>query len=635
MTAASSQPVRGSRFPTLEKYDVLEELGHGGMATVYRARDLRLGRDVAVKVIHPHLRDSADAVRRFSIEARAVAKLRHANIVEVYDVSAPSDAEQYLVVELLRGVTLRRLLEQHGALPAEVAVSLGVELLSALAHAHDAGVIHRDVKPENVIVEHRPPRAAPAEEAGSPAPPPVRDAPSGSFKTPSPSHAAGDSAGDRVAVKLTDFGIAKLLDAQGVTSTGQVLGSPAHMAPEQIEGRDVDARADVFGIGVLLYECMVGHLPFQGTNPAQMLRRVLEGQYPSAEDERPTVGRTWSRILDQALASDVTLRFASAPVMRDALLRELARIGVTSPRAEIEAWLDDPAGFTTAHQAMMTTRLCALAEAASRRGDVLTSAADYNRALAYSPNDAALLKLVSRMNRSRARRDQLRRALPVTIAALLLAGGVTAATALVKRAGRGHPTLQPEMALSVAPIIPLTPPAVILPTTVPAEIASSRTLAHPSVVSHPSPPRSSSREVRFSSVEPGQGVFVSIDGSPTMPVDQGKPLIVDDKAHSLRFSCASDLCAPIARAVEPGDRAITLPVHMTIKPSTLIIRGTGHYYLAEDPMRPLSTSENGNLIPMTQSAVRVVRVVEQETNTTKRIELHAGKTSEPVDFGAP
>src|SRR3984957_7804332 len=100
---------RSGRFPTLAKYDVLEELGHGGMATVYRAHDRRLGRDVAVKVIHPHLRDSREVIHRFSVEAQAVAKLRHPNIVEVFDVSAEEDAEQYLVVELLRGVTLRKL----------------------------------------------------------------------------------------------------------------------------------------------------------------------------------------------------------------------------------------------------------------------------------------------------------------------------------------------------------------------------------------------------------------------------------------------------------------------------------------------------------------------------------------------
>src|SRR5271154_2572297 len=132
MTAVSSQPVRGTRFPTLEKYDVLEELGHGGMATVYRAKDLRLGRDVAVKVIHPHLRDKVEAIRRFSIEARAVAKLHHPNIVEVFDVSSPEETEQYLVVELLRGVTLRQLLDKHTTLPPEVAASLCVELLSAV-----------------------------------------------------------------------------------------------------------------------------------------------------------------------------------------------------------------------------------------------------------------------------------------------------------------------------------------------------------------------------------------------------------------------------------------------------------------------------------------------------------------------
>src|SRR5262249_34372501 len=145
------------------------------------------------------------------------------------------------------------------------------------AHAHASGVVHRDIKPENVLIERV---AAGAEDAPAPGPP-----------------AAG-----RVAVKLTDFGIAKLLDAQGVTSTGQVLGSPAHMAPEQIEGGEVDGRSDVFGMGVLLYECLVGHLPFEGQNPAQVLRRVLDGSYPEAQVERPAVGTRWSKIVDRALA---------------------------------------------------------------------------------------------------------------------------------------------------------------------------------------------------------------------------------------------------------------------------------------------------------------------------------------------
>src|SRR6202046_3751976 len=118
-----------SRLPELAKYEILEEVGHGGMATVYLARDRRLGREVAVKVIHPHLRDSREAVSRFYAEAKAVAKLRHPNLVDVYDVSEPDEADQYLVVGLVRGTTLRKLLQERGAMPPEIAAALGLELL--------------------------------------------------------------------------------------------------------------------------------------------------------------------------------------------------------------------------------------------------------------------------------------------------------------------------------------------------------------------------------------------------------------------------------------------------------------------------------------------------------------------------
>ncbi len=636
MTAVTTQTAHGSRFPVLEKYDVLEEIGHGGMATVYRARDLRLGRDVAIKVIHPHLRDSTEAVRRFAIEAQAVAKLRHPSIVEVYDVSSAGEREQYLVVELLRGVTLRRLLETHGSLPAEVAASIGVELLAALGHAHDAGVIHRDVKPENVIIEHRAnaDRSSPSDE---PPPGPPRPATPAGTTTPQPPETHSSAApGDRVTIKLTDFGIAKLLDAQGVTSTGQVLGSPAHMAPEQIEGRDVDGRADVFGLGVLLYECMVGHLPFQGNNPAQVLRRVLEGEYSSAEQEAPTVGRTWSRILDQALAPTVEARFAGAPQMRDVLVRELSRLGVSSPRGEIEAWLDDPAGFVSAHQAAMTTRLCAAGDDASRRGDVLAAAADYNRALAYAPHDPALLKIVARMNRRSVRRDILRRAWPWAAVALLVAGaGIKVSVA--RRGVQSGRT--PTTAPAPRPATPTLAPVDTAPVSAQPNLgASARALARPLVSAHlPALRPVSHREIRFTDVEPAHGVKVSIDGAPPNPLDPSAPLVVSDRAHTLTFSCASDVCEPLTRAIAPGEGPAAIPVHLTIKPARLVIRGapSHHYFLDGDPAHTLEQGDRANEIAMSQSATRVVKVKELETGRLSQgVELHAGEST-VVDFASP
>ncbi|MEO7331642.1 MAG: serine/threonine-protein kinase, partial [Minicystis sp.] len=267
-----------SGFPELSKYELLEEIGHGGMATVYRAKDPRLGREVAVKVIHKHLRENAEVGLRFIAEARAAAKLRHPNIVEVFDVSTEDDRERYLVAELIRGCTLRKVLIDHRQMPAEVGAAITLELCDAVEHAHEASIVHRDIKPENVLVE------LPRDRCNVP----DRESPSAKKK---------GSADAGVIIKLTDFGIAKLLDVQGVTSTGQVLGSPAHMAPEQIEGGDVDARTDVFGLGVLMYECLVGHLPFEGKNPAQVLRKVLEGLYSAVDRERPTTGGRWGRIV--------------------------------------------------------------------------------------------------------------------------------------------------------------------------------------------------------------------------------------------------------------------------------------------------------------------------------------------------
>lgn len=353
--------------PELSKYELLEEIGHGGMATVYRARDVRLERDVAVKLLHKHLRDSLEVRARFASEARAVAKLRHPNIVEVFDVSDEDEDERYLVVEWVRGVTLRQLLkEQESVLPVELAALIVLEVGCALEHAHDNGVIHRDVKPENVLIEI-------------------------------PRHGTRGSADDldRPRVKLTDFGIAKLLDSEGVTSTGQVLGSPAHMAPEQIEGRVVDVRADVFSLGVLFYECLVGQLPFAGKNPAQVLRNVLEGNFQPPDVLQPCVGVRWSRLLTKALQREPEQRYESITAFIEAIRAELKRLGFDNSRREVNEFLNDPLAYRAQFPERIVSRLREAAQVARQRRDMAAATADYSRALVYRPGDPSLLASVS------------------------------------------------------------------------------------------------------------------------------------------------------------------------------------------------------------------------------------------------
>jgi serine/threonine-protein kinase len=410
--------------PDLAKFEIREEIGHGGMATVYLARDKRLGRDVALKIIHRHLRENAEVAARFASEARAVAKLKHPNIVEVYDVSDETEQERYLVVELVRGTTLRALIAQHERLPAEIAAIVAVEIAAALDHAHSFGVIHRDVKPENVLVAVPPPGAA-------------------DLRASNP---------DETLIKITDFGIAKLLDAQGVTSTGQVLGSPAHMAPEQIEGGDVNARSDVFGLGVLLYEAMVGRLPFDGKNPAQVLRRVLDGAFTPAEKARPSIGQRFGAIVGKALAHEPAQRFSSAEEFATALRAELTRLGFVDLRAELRSFLCDPKAYQAAYEPRLVERLVTLAAEARAMKDIPASAAALNRALALRPDDASLLAEVASLGRvERLRRNIRSAAIAIGGSALVAAAafGFSRIESKVRSRGEApHPS-------SVAPVAPV------------------------------------------------------------------------------------------------------------------------------------------------------------------------------------
>ncbi len=524
------------------------------MATVYRARDRRLGREVAVKVIHHHLRENKEVAARFVSEARAVAKVKHPNIVEVYDVSDADEPERYLVQELVRGTTLRQLIVTQGPLPAEVAAAIAVEIASALDHAHGLGVIHRDMKPENVLLD------LPTEAQ------------------------SGPDAVLAPRVKITDFGIAKLLDVQGVTSTGQVLGSPAHMAPEQIEGGDVSACADVFGLGVLLYESFVGKLPFDGKNPAQVLRRVLDGTFTPADRARPTIGAGLSQIVNKALARDASDRYQSAAAFGEALKGELSKLGFSEPRREIYEFLSDPAGYGASYEPRLVTELVKRAMSARANKDFVLAASAFNRALAFRPDDPELLRQVAQIARGERLRRLLLQALGVALLALASLGVAMGARAWWRSRALARSVIaSPSAAASVlgdglaarsAEAMQAAPPDHGEPRRVSSENArrprSPRTL--------PSAPAITETATVRVLVDGPKNATVKVDGQEI--VWFGPPHELTVGAHTFDFvppneECCVGLQSMVVNVVRPNDPSEVQTVRGTIefKPAVIDFQG--------------------------------------------------------------
>src|ERR671935_287355 len=224
---------------------VLEELVRaGGMSSVFKARDTLLERRVALKILHPHFTDDEQYVERFRREARAVASLSHPNIVTILD-RGEDEGRQFLVFELVEGQTLADVLREEGRLPVRRALEIAIQVARGLAFAHEQGLVHRDVKPQNVILN-----------------------------------------GDGCA-KVTDFGIARSLDVQGVTQSGAVLGTSNYIAPEQASGRPVDQTTDVYSLGVVLYELLTGEVPFPGESFVAVAMQHVSERPPSVLDVRP------------------------------------------------------------------------------------------------------------------------------------------------------------------------------------------------------------------------------------------------------------------------------------------------------------------------------------------------------------
>jgi serine/threonine-protein kinase len=277
-------------------YEIVAPLGAGGMGEVYRAHDPRLRRDVAIKILPPHKSQDGEAAARLVRESRVVASLDHPAIVTIHDVGE-EDGQFYVVTELLQGDTLRERL-RRGALPTAQALDYAATIASALAAAHARGVVHRDLKPENIM-----------------------------------STAAG-------AIKVLDFGVAKLVAAADaataapatvLTEQGATVGTPAYMAPEQLEGAAIDHRTDQFAFGVVLYEMLAGERPFKGANAAEVTASILRDEPAHLSAVRPHIPSPIARIVGRCLSKDPGERYASTTDLAHALSDARADLAVITP----------------------------------------------------------------------------------------------------------------------------------------------------------------------------------------------------------------------------------------------------------------------------------------------------------------
>jgi beta-lactam-binding protein with PASTA domain/tRNA A-37 threonylcarbamoyl transferase component Bud32 len=278
------------------RYEVSSRIARGGMATVYLATDRRLDRQVALKIMHPHLAEGADVAARFRREARAAARLTHPGIVGVYDQGSEGDLN-YLTLEYVDGRNLRRALRAKGAFSLGEALDILESILDALAAAHRAGLVHRDMKPENVLI-------------------------------------AADGR-----VKVADFGLARAVTEATAASTGNLLGTVAYLSPEIVTSGTADARADVYAVGVLFYEMLTGHPPFEGETPIQVAYKHVHSTIPAASDAVP-----WLPLeIDDLIATLTAREVGDRPVDAGAALALVRRTRATLDPSALAVRADTPA----------------------------------------------------------------------------------------------------------------------------------------------------------------------------------------------------------------------------------------------------------------------------------------------------
>ena len=259
-----------------DRYEIIKSIGEGGMANVYLANDTILDRMVAVKVLRGDLSDDK-FVRRFEREALSVSNLSHPNIVEVYDVGV-EDGNHYIVMEYIEGKTLKQLLKKRETLTLSEVIDIMTQLTDGIAHAHESYIIHRDIKPQNIMIE------------------------------------------DDGRIKITDFGIAMALNATQLTQTNSVMGSVHYLPPEQASGKSATVKSDIYSLGILMYELLTGNVPFKGDNAVEIALKHMKDKLPSVRKQDPSIPQSVENIILKAAAKNPRNRYDSAKEMHEDLL---------------------------------------------------------------------------------------------------------------------------------------------------------------------------------------------------------------------------------------------------------------------------------------------------------------------------
>src|SRR6059058_1509978 len=272
------------------RYRLEARIGAGGMSTVYRALDETLQRQVAIKLMNREFASDSGQLERFRREARSVAQLSHPHIVGVID-AGEDEGRPYIVFEYVEGETLKERIRRMGRLPISEAVAYAIEIARALGAAHARHIVHRDVKPQNVLID----------EEGS--------------------------------AKVTDFGIARTLDEEGLTADGRVLGTTDYVSPEQALGQHVTGQSDLYSLGIVLYEMITGEVPFKGENQVAVAMKHVREALPDVQSKRPEISSSLAAIIDTATAKRVHDRYANDAELiadlEDVLAIETARTGDT------------------------------------------------------------------------------------------------------------------------------------------------------------------------------------------------------------------------------------------------------------------------------------------------------------------